>query len=131
MLGALAGDQSGTADMAMGAGSEWLRIDMQEKDSSPLAVPMKITATLTSPSGTNFDLYAYLGSGIGSIVCSGAKGQSTNPAGQVDTVSFEWGETGGGFANGKDDSATVMIEVRWVSGACGAADAWSLAVQGH
>jgi hypothetical protein len=103
---------------------------MQEKDSSPLAVPMKITATLTPAASSNFDLYLYLGSGVGSIICSGAK-SSTTPAGQVDTVSFEWGETGGGLANGKDDSATVMIEVRWVSGTCDASDAWSLSVHGH
>jgi hypothetical protein len=129
-LTSIAGDKSGATDNAMGTTSEWLRIDLTEQDSSPLAVPMKLTAVLTSPSGSNFDLYAYLGSKIGDIQCTTPKGQSTNPAGQTDTVSFEWGELGT-FANGVDDSATVMLEVRWVSGTCSSGSTWSLAVHGH
>jgi len=131
MLGTVAGDESGPTETAMGTASEWLRIDLQEKDSSITATPMKLTATLTSPAGTNFDLYAYLGSGPGSIVCTGAKAQSTNGAGQTDTLSFEWGETGGGLANGTDDSATVMLEVRWIAGTCGSTDQWTLSAHGH
>ena len=90
---------------------------------------MIFTATLTSPPGMNYDLYAYLGSSVGDIQCTTVKGQSTNPAGQTDQVTFQWGETGG-IANGSDDSATVMIEVRWVSGACSTAQNWSLSAHG-
>lgn len=130
-LTSIAGDESGPTDTETGTTSEWLRIDLTEQDNSPIGHPMKITAVLTSPSGSNFDLYAYLGSMVGDIQCTNAKGQSTNGAGQTDTVSFEWGETGS-FANGVDDSATVMLEVRAASGTtCSSGNAWSLAVHGN
>lgn len=129
-LTSIAGDQSGPTDNATGTTSEWLRIDLTEQDSSLTAHAMKLTATLSSPPGSNFDLYAYLGSKIGDIQCTTPKGQSTNPAGQTDTVSFDWGETGT-FANGSDDSATVMLEVRWVSGTCSSGSTWSLAAHGN
>lgn len=128
-LGTIPGDESGPTEMATGSTSEWLRIDLQEKDNSIVGHPMKLSATLTSPSGANFDLYAYLGSGIGSIECTSVKAKSTNGAGQTDSVSFQWGETGG-VANGSDDSATVMLEVRWVSGTCSAGSTWSLSAHG-
>lgn len=129
-LTSIAGDQSGPTDNATGTTSEWLRIDLTEQDSSFVGHPMKLTAVLTSPAGLNFDLYAYLGSKVGDIQCTTPKAQSTNAAGQTDTVSFEWGETGT-LANGKDDSATVMLEIRWVSGACSSAATWSLAAHGN
>ncbi|HEY5241816.1 MAG TPA: hypothetical protein VIJ22_10135 [Polyangiaceae bacterium] len=130
-LGSVAGDESGSTVSASGYTSEWLRLDETEQDSSPVGKPMIFTATLTSPPGMNYDLYAYLGSsgGVGNIECTTVKGQSTNPAGEQDQVSFQWGETGG-LANGSDDSATVMIEVRWVSGACSTAQNWSLSAHG-
>jgi hypothetical protein len=130
-LGSVAGDESGSTVSASGYTSEWLRLDETEQDSSPVGKPMIFTATLTSPPGMNYDLYAYLGAsgGVGNIECTTVKGQSTNPAGEQDQVSFQWGETGG-IANGSDDSATVMIEVRWVSGACSTAQNWSLSAHG-
>jgi hypothetical protein len=116
---------------ASGYTSEWLRLDETEQDSSPIGKPMIFTATLTSPPGTNYDLYAYLGAsgGVGNIECMTVKGQSTNAAGEQDQVSFQWGETGS-LANDTDDSATVMIEVRWVSGACSSAQNWSISAHG-
>ena len=130
-LGSVAGDESGSTVSASGYTSQWLRLDETEQDSSPVGKPMIFTATLTSPPGMNYDLYAYLGAsgGVGNIECTTVKGQSTNPAGEQDQVSFQWGETGG-IANGSDDSATVMIEVRWVSGACSTSQNWSLAAHG-
>jgi hypothetical protein len=66
---------------------------------------------------------------VGNIECMTVKGQSTNAAGEQDQVSFQWGETGS-LANDTDDSATVMIEVRWVSGACSSAQNWSISAHG-
>ena len=131
-LGSVAGDESGNPVGASGYTSEWLRLDETEQDSSPIGQAMIFTATLTSPPGMNYDLYAYLGAsgGVGNIECTTVKGQSTNPAGEQDQVSFQWGETTGGIANGSDDSATVMIEVRWVSGACSTAQNWSISAHG-
>jgi len=131
-LGSVAGDETGATVSASGYTSEWLRLDETEQDSSPIGKAMIFTATLTSPPGMNYDLYAYLGAsgGVGNIECTTVKGQSTNPAGEQDQVTFQWGETTGGIANGNDDSATVMIEVRWVSGACSTAQNWSLSAHG-
>jgi hypothetical protein len=129
-LGSIAGDETGNPVSASGYTSEWLRLDETEQDSSPIGKAMIFTATLTSPPGMNYDLYAYLGTSVGDIECTTVKGQSTNPAGQQDQVTFQWGETTGGVANGNDDSATVMIEVRWVSGVCSTAQNWSLSAHG-
>jgi hypothetical protein len=128
-LGSVAGDQSGSPVGASGYTSEWLRLDETEQDSSVVGHAMIFTATLTSPPGMNYDLYAYLGSSIGDIHCTNPKGQSTNTTG-TDQVTFQWGETTGGIANGSDDSATVMIEVRYVSGACTNTQNWSLSAHG-
>ncbi|HEY1696026.1 MAG TPA: hypothetical protein VGG39_27855 [Polyangiaceae bacterium] len=128
-LGSVAGDESGATESASGYTSEWLRLDETEQDSSPVGKAMNFTAVLTSPPGMNYDLYAYLGSSVGDIECTTVKGSSTNPAGQPDQVTFSWGESGG-IANGSDDSATVMIEVRWVSGACSTSQNWSLQAHG-
>jgi hypothetical protein len=130
-LGSIAGDESGSPVGASGYTSEWLRLDETEQDSSPAGKPMIFTATLTSPPGMNYDLYAYLGAsgGVGNIECMTVKAQSTNGAGEQDQVTFQWGETGT-FANDSDDSATVMIEVRWVSGACSTAQNWSISAHG-
>jgi len=131
-LGSVAGDETGATVSASGYTSEWLRLDETEQDSSPIGQAMIFTATLTSPPGMNYDLYAYLGAsgGVGNIECTTIKGQSTNPAGEIDQVTFQWGETTGGIANGNDDSATVMIEVRWVSGACSTTQNWSISAHG-
>jgi hypothetical protein len=128
----VAGDETGATVGASGYTSEWLRLDETEQDSSPIGKAMTFTATLTSPPGLNYDLYAYLGAsgGVGNIECTTVKGQSTNPAGEQDQVTFTWGESTGGVANDSDDSATVMIEVRWVSGACSTSQNWSISAHG-
>ena len=131
LLGTIAGDESGPTLTQTGQTSSWLRLDMQEKDNSIIGHAMTFTATLASPAGDNFDLYAYLGSAIGSIDCTNPKGQSTLGPGQVDTVSFSWGETTGGLANGADDSASVMIEIRWVAGVCSSTSSWTLSAHGN
>lgn len=128
-LGSVAGDQSGSPVGASGYTSEWLRLDVTEQDSSPIGHAMIFTAALTSPPGMNYDLYAYLGSSVGDIQCTNPKASSTNTTG-TDQVTFTWGESTGGIANGKDDSATVMIEIRWVSGACTNTQNWSLSAHG-
>jgi hypothetical protein len=128
----VAGDESGSPVGASGYTSEWLRLDETEQDNSIIGQAMIFTATLTSPPGMNYDLYAYLGAsgGVGNIECKTVKAQSTNPAGEPDQVTFQWGETTGGVANGTDDSATVMIEVVWVSGDCTNTQNWSLSAHG-
>ena len=126
-LPSIAGDQSGPTVGASGYTSEWLRIDVTEQDSNIVGKKLTLTAALTSPPGMNYDLYAYLGGSVGDIQCSNPKAQSTSTTG-VDQVSFQWGE--GSISNGSDDSATVMLEIRWVSGACTNTQNWSLSAHG-
>ncbi len=128
-LGSIAGDETASPVTGTGATSEWLRVDLTEQDSSIVGHAMTFTGTLTSPPGVNYDLYAYLGSSVGDIQCTTPTGQSTTTG--IDQVTFSWGETTGGVANGQDDSATVMLEVRWVSGVCTSAQSWSLSVHGN
>ena len=45
-------------------------------------------------------------------------------------MTFSRGETTGGFSNGSTDTATVMLEVRYVSGICSTSQNWSLAAHG-
>ena len=47
-----------------------------------------------------------------------------------DSAHAQWGETGT-FSNGADDSRTVTVEVRWVSGTCSPTAKWSLTVRGN
>jgi len=126
-LPSIAGDQTGPTDGASGYTSEWLRIDVTEQDNSVVGKKLTLTAALTSPPGMNYDLYAYLGGSVGDIQCNSPTAQSTSTTG-IDQVSFQWGE--GAVANGKDDSATVMLEIRWVSGACTNTQNWSLSAHG-
>jgi hypothetical protein len=129
-LGTMSGDTSGSDLSSQGDTAEWLVADVTENDSSPLAVPMKLKVTLTSPPGMNFDLYAYLGSTVSAIECTTVKASSMNGVGQTDTVSLEWGETGV-LANGVDDSRHVSVEVRYVSGTCDPSSKWTLDLHGH
>ena len=85
---------------------------------------MKLTATLTSPPGSTFEIYAYLGSSPGVVECT-----TVEQAGSGGMLSFEWGETGG-IANGSDDSRMVTLEVRYVSGTCPSGQTWTLSAHG-
>jgi hypothetical protein len=59
--------------------------------------------------------------------CTTLQGSSTVPAGQLDEVNISWGDGIGG--NSDDDTRTVMIEIRHVSGPCDEADyPWTLKV---
>jgi hypothetical protein len=130
VLGKMSGDTSGPDLSSKGDTAEWLVADVTENDNSPLGVPMKLTVTLTSPPGMNFDLYVYLGADVNAIECTTVKASSTLGVGQTDSVNFEWGELGP-LANGVDDSRHVSVEVRYVSGTCQANDQWSLTLHGH
>jgi hypothetical protein len=130
LLGKMSGDTSGPDLSSKGDTAEWLVADVTENDNSPLGVPMKLTATLTSPPGMNFDLYVYLGANVNSVECTTVKASSMQGVGQTDSVNFEWGELGA-LANGVDDSRHVSVEVRYVSGTCQASEQWSLTLHGH
>ncbi len=129
-IGTLSGDTSSPDVTSSGTTSKWLTLIATENDSSPLATPMKLSVTLTSPGTENFDLYVYLGGSPGAVECSTIKQSSTNGTGQTDTVSIQWGESGT-FANNSDDTRTITIEVRAASTPCDSTATWSLTAHGH
>ena len=127
-LGTISGDTGADVKTASGTGSHWFTIRVTENDSSVTGLSLLAKAELISPAGANFDLYVYLAGGSSGQECSAVKSSSTNASG-LDSTTIEWGESGL-FSNGSDDSRTVTVEVRWVSGTCSAASPWSLTVRG-
>lgn len=127
-LGTVSGDQTSNVLTADGTGSKWFRVWVTEDDNGVAGVKLRATATLTSPPGTNFDLYLYTGSSS-AHECSAVASQSTNGSG-TDSAEVSFGE-GGLVANGSNDSRYVTVEVRHVSGPCSANSKWSLAFAGN
>jgi hypothetical protein len=127
-LGTISGDTGADVKTASGAGSQWFTIRVNENDSSVLPLTLLAKAELSSPPGTNFDVFIYVAGGSSGQECSAVKASSTNASG-LDSATAEWGETGI-FSNGSDDSRTVSVEVRWVSGTCSTAAPWTLTVRG-
>jgi hypothetical protein len=89
---------------------------------------MNLTVNLTSPTTANFDLFLYVNTGSDVTECNTVSASSTN-TGTSDQAHLSWGESGT-FSNGNDDSRTVSIEVRPVSGNCSASDMFTLVVYG-
>jgi hypothetical protein len=127
-LGTVSGDSNNDTVQGTGYESQWFKVRVTENDSSPFATPMNLTVNLTSPPGVNFDLYLYVNSGTDAVECTTAGAQSMN-TGSTDQAHLSWGESGT-FSNGNDDSRTVSIEVRPVSGTCAASSTFQLVVYG-
>ena len=127
-LGRVSGDNNADTLSAQGTLSEWVSVRVTE-DSTVLGASLRATFSLVSPPGSNFDLFVYYDPFKDAVVCSPPTSKSTQQAGISDTVSIIWGE--GGIPNGSDDSRTVNVEVRHVSGPCGGLAKWTLVVQGN
>ncbi len=127
-LGTVSGDTGADMKTASGYQSAWYRLRVTENDSSVIGVALRLTARLTSPAGTNYDLYLYVNEGSDVIECTTVRG-SGNSTGTMDSVSISWGE--GTVANGVDDSRSVSIEVRPVSGPCSASQPFQLVLLGN
>ncbi|MFO0677432.1 MAG: hypothetical protein U0169_12935 [Polyangiaceae bacterium] len=130
-MGKVSGDLGNDTKSASGTGSKWFTIDVTEDSISLLDLSARIQ--LVAPSGSNYDLFVYAGRELddgGGQECSVVSDQSTLPAGQSDVVNFAQPDTTGLF--GFDNSRTLSIEVRHVSGPCDAASApWQLTIDGH
>ena len=111
----------------MGDTDTWVTLQVSENNSDVIGEQLTFTASLTSPPGSDFDLFVFRGSPGGSTGCGGQQDQSTNAAG-IDSVFMSWGE--GAFANNEDDSAWVAIEVRAKNGMCVPGAEWTLTVIG-
>lgn len=128
-LGSISGDTGADVKMASGSGSVWFTVRVTEDDSSISPRTLHAKAELVSPPGTNFDVFVYVAGGSSGQECFSVNSSSTNASG-LDSATSEWGETGL-FSNGSDDSRTVTVEVRWISGSCSAATPWTLTVKGN
>jgi hypothetical protein len=127
-LPGIGGDETGASTSgSTGYQATWLQIRVSETDSGPLADPMSMQATLTSPASQAFDLAIYVPGNATSTNCSTPTGTVTT-SGSTQTWSLEWGETGT-FANDVDDSRTIAIEISPQSpDGCAPADTWSLSI---
>ena len=127
-LGEVSGDKGADVKTAQGHTSQWFTVRVTEDDSDIVGVELGMTATLTSPPGTNYDLYIYV-PGSDTLECSAVSHQSTSSS-ATDTATARFGE-GGVLSNGSSDDRTVTVEVRHVSGTCDATKKWTLKVEGN
>ena len=130
-LGSVSGDTGHGFAHATGSTSEWLVIRITEDDSNIFSHPsLKAKFMLTHDANTVYDLYVYRSSGTGDRNCSSVTAQGTRTSTvNVAGASLEWADTYG--LGGNDDSRNIVIEVRHVSGPCGAARPWYLDVDGN
>ena len=122
-MGIVNGDTGADVVSKTGTTSAWFSVTVSEGDAGLFGlVDQKFTVTLQSPPGMNFDLYVH------SSPCGGALyGQAKGGVGAADVVASGWNET-----LGTDDSRTVLLEVRYVSGtACASSATWNLKVEGN
>jgi hypothetical protein len=128
-MGSVSGDTGAETARQTGSTSKWLKLRVREDDSAVTSgKKLKLTLTLTSPAGSNFDLRVYLPLDPTSEKCTGAD-RVTSASTGPDVAALEWGE--GTFPNGADDSRTVTIEVLHVSGTCDPSKTWSLLAEGN
>ena len=128
-LPAISGDTGAQKQIAQGYQSAWYKIRVTEDDSGLSGVYMSAEVKLTSPVGTDFDLFAYLNADNDvAQECSIIAGTKTTN-GNVETVLLKWGETGL-FSNGNNDGRTMSIEIRPASGTCSVGQVWQLEVTG-
>jgi hypothetical protein len=127
-LAGIGGDETGASTSgSTGYQSTWLSIRVSETDHGPLADPMSMQVTLTSPASQTFSLAVYLPGDATSTDCNAPSGTVT-VSGATQTWVDEWGETGT-FANDVDDSRTVSLQITPQSpDGCAAADTWSLSI---
>lgn len=127
-LGSVSGDTGADVKTASGHTSQWFTVRVTEDDSDIAGVQLWMTATLTSPPGTNYDLYVYVPSSD-TLECSAVSYQSTSTS-STDSATAKFGE-GGLLSNGSSDDRTVTVEVRHVSGTCDPANKWTLTLAGN
>jgi hypothetical protein len=141
-IGTVSGDTDAGTLTASGTTSTWLQMRVTEDDSNWAGRPTEFTASVTSPPGTTFDLFAYVYTATAlpdggdfsdagpPVDCTNLVASSTR-AGDVATVHVAWGEAlDGGSANGLDDSRVVSLQVRNTAGKCSGTP-WSLVVRGN
>lgn len=125
-LGSIVGDGAGTPVSAQGTCTEWVRIHAIEKATGPITSAMKLTATLVSPLGANFDLRVFVNKDENVVECTTESASSALPAGRLDVVNLTWGDSW--FS---DDSRTVSFEIRANSPEDCTKGSWALLIEGN
>jgi hypothetical protein len=132
-IGSVSGDTGSDFLQRTGTASTWLLVRVKEDDDSWFSrPPVRARFTLTHNVNTRFDLFLYKAGNNGgstrncsSVTAAGSRGATSNLA----TASLSWEDTTG--IGGEDNSANVMVEIRHVSGPCGAGREWQLQVEGN
>lgn len=123
-LGEIAGDVGSEGRSQQGVGSHWFTVLVREDSTS--STPVRLRAELTSPSGSNYDLFVltnpYSTTGT---ECSNVRASSTT-ANATEAASLELK-----YYSGIDDEQRVTIEVRHVSGPCDPSAKWTLELTGN
>ncbi len=127
LLTEMRGDQGNDSQTTTGTGSKWLRVRVVEDTTGAFGKEMQLTATLTSPAGSNYDLYFHVGSGENDLPSCSVATQSLATAASPESTTLKWGESGS-FANGVKDHRWITIEVRHISGPC--TSPWKLDLRG-
>ncbi len=127
-LGSISGDTGADVKTATGTGSQWFKLTVTENDNGIVGLSLLAKAELTSPPGTNFDLFVYVPASASSQSCT-APTKSATSTSSSDATTAEWGE--GAIPNGAQDERTITVEVRWVSGTCSPSTPWTLNVRGN
>jgi hypothetical protein len=127
-IGQVSGDTGNAMLSTSGAQSAWYTVRVTEDDSSIFGLSLRVAAHLTSPASADFGVFVYLNPNSDVQECNTPTG-TLSTSGSTKTVKAEWGESGT-FSNGSDDSRTVSIEVRPLSGTCAPGQTWQLVVEG-
>ncbi|MBI3205362.1 MAG: hypothetical protein HYZ29_27735 [Myxococcales bacterium] len=130
-LGTVSGDSGSASASQKASGTRFFRVRVTEDDNSVLGAKLKLAASLAVPSGTDYDLYAYLNTTSDSMPsCSSpSKSSAAGGVGANEQLGLSWGE--GSIANGNDDGRWVVVEVRHKAGPCGTGSQYTLTVTGN
>jgi hypothetical protein len=126
-LGEVNGDGGGNPITTEGTCSEWVRVRVREADDGFGGEELKVKVTLTPPTGHDFELLGFVNTVTDIPECRAPSAASEKNGDQPESFDLEWGESFVG--NGADDSRTLSIHVKSVSGAC-APTPWKLTIQG-
>jgi hypothetical protein len=119
---AINGDDEDTGPRTVkGSTSAWFKV--QVKENSGWKTQLSYTATLVSPPGMLFQLFAY----TGDTTMLNCLGEAEVAVGNPPSVSRIWPDD-----YGSEDTTWISLEVRYISGeACDPAPLWTLTVKGH
>jgi hypothetical protein len=128
-LGTTSADSNdGSVLTASGGGQEFFLVRATEDNHSPIGEALELKATLTVPSGSDFDLYAYIDTDTDTSPCPLTATQaSANGPGTAEEIIIMWGD--GITGSGNNDSRNIVLEVRFGGFSC--EGEWSLSVLGN